>query len=738
MRNILDKWKSWKANKVQKDRLGTSLLFVLSFAFVLLIICFERGPVRWSLVFPEGEPAPRSFFAPFSVSILNEKTTNIQREAASRAVPDVYDIDTKLNDSLFSSLDETFSFFKQNKTSPSESLSWDRLKVNVSESNIRIFLGEDLEYLHQWTKNHIRRFLEQGVMDFARKMELLNEGKKTIIARGFPKSEKERVFSLKQVITPSEILSETEKIVGEQFSKNRKLRSALTAFTSQFLKPNLIFNEVETQLRQRRASSEVPEVFEDVKKNQMIIQKGTIVTSDISRKLDAIETRMVFKKVQKRVLGTGLIVCLSFLVLGCFLFYFEKETFRDWKKMVLIHALLIFVLLIERLALNIPYPFVFYLLPASVFPLALSLLLNRRIGFLSAAVISILNVLLTNFSMEVFLYSFLGGMVATYTAIGLRKRSQFLKVGSAMGLTHFFAIFGYNILQEVPLEEAMHLGVLGIVNGFLIAIPMLFIVLPILEHIFGLVTDITLLELSDLNHPLLRRLVMEAPGTYHHSLVVSSLAEAACEAIGANSLLARVGGYFHDIGKLEKPEYFTENQTDKQDDRHGKLSPSMSYLVIASHVKDGIELAKKYNLKEVIADFIPQHQGTCPVYYFYKKASNSSSPEDIKINIDDYRYPGPKPQLRETAVVLLADSVEAASRSLTNVTPLSIEDLVKDVINNKFIDGQLDECDLTLQDVRRIQESFVHNLIGIFHTRIQYPKSDAEPLWQKIVSRKTE
>ena len=390
---------------------------------------------------------------------------------------------------------------------------------------------------------------------------------------------------------------------------------------------------------------------------------------------------------------------------------------------MLILGLAVFLLALERCVLSIPAAFAHYLLPAAAYSIALSLLLNPRMGLVGAVMISVLNALLTNFNSEVFVYSLLGSVVATFASIGLRKRSQFLQVGSAIGLTNFFSIFSLNILNGVPIQEASHLGVFGIANGVLVTISLIFMLLPILEHLFGLVTDITLLELSDLNHPLLRRMVIEAPGTYHHSLVVSTLAETACEAIGANSLLARVGGYFHDIGKIEKAEYFTENQVDKQDDRHEKLSPSMSYLVIASHVKDGIELAKKYKLKEIIMDFIPQHQGTCPVYYFYKKATTTHARPDEKINIDDYRYPGPKPQSKETAVVLLADSVEAASRSLTNITPLSIEDLVKDVINGKLIDGQLDECDLTLRDLRKIQESFVANLMAIFHTRVSYPSA---------------
>lgn len=726
-----------KKNSRQAELLGKVTIFLVSYILAVFILCLDREPRQGVFLFPEGEPAARHVFAPFEISFPNEKATAFQKESASRVVPDVYDIDTKQNEAVFSALNEFFESLKQSKASPNQDILWDQIKVNLSNASVNAIMGEDIPFLQEWVKRTVKRFLDQGVMDFSRKMELVNEGKRMITVRGFSEGAKERLVVFRLLRTKNDAVQECEKLAQEDFSKNHKLRTALTELMDEVMISNLGFNEAETAARQKRAYNEAPAVIDEIKKGQMLVQRGSIVTPEIHRRLEAISAKQFSKQVQLKLLGIGLLVFLLYLVFGLFLRHFESATFASFKKLLLVHGLLLVVLMAERYALNMPYGYINYLLPACVYPLALSLLLNRRVGYFSAIVIAVFNALLTNFDTEVFLYSLLGSVIGTFSAIGLRKRSQFLMVSSSIGLANFVVIFSFNILAQVPFQEAVQLGTFGIVNGFVISMPILFLLLPLLEQLSGLTTDITLLELSDLNHPLLRRMVIEAPGTYHHSLVVSSLAESACEAIGANSLLARVGGYFHDIGKMEKPQYFTENTMNKQEDRHGKLSPSMSYLVIASHVKDGIELAKKHKLKPAIVDFIPQHQGTCPVYYFYKKASTNTD-QDEKINIDDYRYPGPKPQNKETAVVLLADSVEAASRSLTNITPSSIEDLVKDVINGKFIDGQLEECDLTLQDVRKIQESFVHNLIGIFHTRIQYPKSDAEPLWQKIVDRKTE
>jgi putative nucleotidyltransferase with HDIG domain len=246
-------------------------------------------------------------------------------------------------------------------------------------------------------------------------------------------------------------------------------------------------------------------------------------------------------------------------------------------------------------------------------------------------------------------------------------------------------------------------------------------ILPVFEYLFKTVTNISLLELADFNQPLLQRLILEAPGTYHHSLIVGNLSEAACGAVGAKALLARIGAYYHDIGKLFKPDYFSENQ-DMSRSKHDALTPSISKMVIMNHVKEGIDLARKHKLNPRIIDFIQQHHGKSLVYYFYQRALENIE-ENQEIKEEGFRYPGPKPNTKETAIVLLADSVEAAVRSLKEPSPANIKEAVHTVINNKFIDGQLDECDLTLKDMDKISAVFVHLLSGIHHSRITYPES---------------
>jgi putative nucleotidyltransferase with HDIG domain len=314
---------------------------------------------------------------------------------------------------------------------------------------------------------------------------------------------------------------------------------------------------------------------------------------------------------------------------------------------------------------------------------------------------------------------FTSGLFAGILVLGARKRMAIIRAGLIVGLLQALMVFFIDGFRFARPAWYVYIVANGIVSGFIVLG-----VLPIFEYLFKTVTSISLLELADFNHPILQRMILEAPGTYHHSLVVGNLSEAACGAVGANALLARIGAYYHDIGKLQKPDYFSENQNIKES-RHDSLTPTMSKLVIMNHVKEGVELAGRYRLNPRIIDFIIQHHGNSLVYYFYRRALESLE-EDQEIREEGFRYPGPKPSTKETAVVLLADSVEAAARALKEPTPAKIEELVHKIINNKFIDGQLDECDLTLKDLEKISALFIHILSGIYHGRITYPEGGAQ------------
>lgn len=335
-----------------------------------------------------------------------------------------------------------------------------------------------------------------------------------------------------------------------------------------------------------------------------------------------------------------------------------------------------------------------------------------------ASVITIFNSFAnTSHYLEILFLS--SGLLSGILVFGARRRNTIINAGVIIGLVQVLLFAFIEHFSFKNLSGYVFLLLNGIGSGIIAAG-----VLPIFEYLFGTVTNIKLLELADFNNPILNRLMLEAPGTYHHSLIVGNLSEAACKAVGANSLLARIGAYYHDIGKLQKPDYFTENQ-DIRFNVHETLAPNMSKMVIINHVREGVELAKKYHLNPCLIDFIQQHHGKSLVYFFYRRALENLE-DEREITEEGFRYPGPKPNTKETAVVLLADSVEAATRTLKDPSPAKIEEAAHKIINNKFIDGQLDECDLTLKDLELIANVFIHILSGIYHARIIYPEGRSE------------
>lgn len=427
----------------------------------------------------------------------------------------------------------------------------------------------------------------------------------------------------------------------------------------------------------------------------------------------------------------GINPIVALLIISAFVYLKFLEAKKP-KKTPTLHIMFLFVVGLTAI-LWIRYytnfsPF-FIPLPA-IAMLAIILLASLEIALLISLCLSIFAGFMFHVSLHLTLILFIGSVVAVLFSFRIRQRYQLIKagVGAGLAMAACWAVITYRNdigMWSIISPRVIPLFLNGIMSAFFVAGA-----LPIFEFLFGTVTNISLLELSDFNHPLLKRLVLEAPGTYHHSLLVGNLAEMAAEAVNANSLLARVGAYYHDIGKLEKPGYFSENQ-ERVLWRHEQLAASMSRLVIINHVKDGLGLAKKYKLNSAIIDFIEQHHGTSIVFYFYRRALEQLKDEQ-EVSEESFRYPGPKPQTKETAIVLLADSAEAACRALDEPNAQRIEEVVHTVINNKFIDGQLDECDLTLKDLHKIAGTFTRILSAIYHTRIEYPEPTSETTSQKF------
>jgi putative nucleotidyltransferase with HDIG domain len=374
-----------------------------------------------------------------------------------------------------------------------------------------------------------------------------------------------------------------------------------------------------------------------------------------------------------------------------------------------------------------------YLAPVTLAPLFLTILLGSGPGIFMALVVSFFSGVIHSGRLDVMVLSFLGSLVAIYGCQAIRLRAHVVRAGALSGAAVAVLALLIGVVEASPPEVTA----LQMLTGFATCTLCGFLVigmLPVFESLFGRTTDITLLELTDYNHPLLRRLQIEAPGTYHHSLVVANLAENAAAAIGANGLLARVCALFHDIGKMVKPEYFTENQRGSHNP-HDQRNPSMSALIIKSHVKEGVSLAQEHRLPKPVVDTIRQHHGTTLMQFFFTRARErlrgakgqitefpaEQVPEGV------YRYDGPKPQFRESAILHLADSVEACSRSLRKVTAQSVAEMVEEITEMRVADGQLDECPLTLEELSKIKGSFTFTLLNMLHGRVSYAQSSAAP-----------
>ncbi|MCM8770388.1 MAG: HDIG domain-containing protein [Candidatus Omnitrophica bacterium] len=422
------------------------------------------------------------------------------------------------------------------------------------------------------------------------------------------------------------------------------------------------------------------------------------------------------------ILKLNLIV--PFVLSSIFVFLKIASAFPPQRKYNILYPSLLFVIMLAVSILFLNYNISALFIPFSVMPMLLTILF----GDLVLAFLFTVGFSITFMSLSILFLSaeagftfgalaLVSGMTASLFVYKARRRSTILRAGLLVGLVQLFCFYVLERFSFYSWKTYVLIFLNGVISG-IITLPLLLL----FEYLFGVVTNLSLLELSDTrDNPLLRQMIIKAPGTYHHSLIVGNLSEAAAEAIGANALLARVGSYYHDIGKIEKAEYFIENQY-TQDSSHEALAPSMSKLIVMNHVKEGLDLAKKYKLNPAIADFIAQHHGTGLVYYFYRRALEESDLEG-EVKEDTYRYPGPKPRTKETAIVLLADSVEAASRALKTPTRAKIEELVHKIINNKFIDGQLDECELTLKDLEIISNTFIRILNSIYHVRVTYPEN---------------
>jgi putative nucleotidyltransferase with HDIG domain len=562
-----------------------------------------------------------------------------------------------------------------------------------------------------------------------------------------------------QAVRPQDILDVKEaksRLVAEinalDLSSRRK--GLLISLSFGFLAPNVSFNKAETEARQAQAQIEVEKVFYTLKKGRVLVRKGDEATSEAIRQVKIInQTLQVKRPWLAAVLGTFLLFGLLLLTLWFYLrsLLSQRTAFKYFLMMgVTVGLSLIFykilAALAELLSQNVRV-FLFadvesakYALPYQFGTLLFAFLTSNAVALIFAVLNGLLIGYLFGANYFLMLFSLIGGLAAIY---GIKyykrqKRTSTLRAGFfVVAPTNIFVILTYHLIRQQfagigPFAADILMGLTGGLFGAALA----FVLLPIYESIFRFVTQTKLLELTNSESEIFRKMAIEAPGSYHHSLIVASLAEPAAEAIKADSLLVKAGALYHDIGKLKMPEYFIENKK-RRADVHKGLAPSMSTLVIINHVKEGLEIARKEKLPEPIREIIEQHHGNSLVRYFYQKAQAQANPEMEKVGEETYRYPGPRPQTKEAAVVMLADSVEAASRSLKVRKEENLKRVIKEIFDNYLQDGQLDDCAFSLREMRAIAASFLATLERIYQPRVDYPgfefeavprkKSDKEP-----------
>ena len=497
----------------------------------------------------------------------------------------------------------------------------------------------------------------------------------------------------------------------------------------EFMKPNIIFDRETTERRQKARQDRVPRNKGIILKNERIVDANTRITADDLQKLHSLSVAIDIKAREEKGLDVALSYLGRILVIGIiisffftFLLTYRTTIFEDWK-MVLLLALIFTIevglayLFTQKLELSE------YLIPITVAAMVLTIMFDARIGFMGITSIILLVAILIGNNVEFMVTSMFTSSVGIFAVRQLRRRSQLFTAIFALVGSSALAIVSQGLFKGHPLPimgyDMMNLGVVAVLSPIVT-----YGLIGILEVSFSITTNLTLIELLDFQHPLLKRLQHEANGTFNHSIVVGNLAEACADAIGANSLLCRVGAYYHDLGKMARPEYFIENQYSGKN-KHDSLTPVMSAKIIKNHVTEGLNLAKEYGLPNIVSDFIPMHHGTTRVEYFYRKALEEAG--DGKVNEKQFQYPGPKPNSKETGILMICEAVEAAVRSIQKPDIMKIEEMIDKIVDMRINAGQLSECPLTMDELTRIKGNvdgttgLLPVLRGIYHIRIEYP-----------------
>lgn len=573
-----------------------------------------------------------------------------------------------------------------------------------------------LAELRTTIENILRDYYRTGILSKS-KQELIHD---EIAVR---RNADEVLAPVDRFMDMSEANTKFDEAINERLAEDSPELTATLKVGSMHIRPNIIYDEEETDRLRQVAREEVPRTIGFVLENERIINRHERITEETKLRLDSFRRAKAERggviNIWLQYVGKALHVSIVLLLFGVYFFLFRKNIFHDNAKLSLIALIILMQSFFAyiSLAVNVDAP-VEYLIFVPAAAMLLTIMFDSRLAFYGTVIIALLVGGIRGNDYTIMLVSVIGGALAAYTVRDIKHRTQIFRSMLFIFIGYAVSIIALGLERfETPMAMVYEVTFAG-ANALFSPI-LTFGLLIFFERVWRITTDLTLLELSDFNHPLLKELSQKAPGTFHHSLVMGSLAETAAEVINANTILARVGAYYHDVGKSLKPEYFIENQMGFKN-RHDKLTPRMSSLILISHVKDGYELGKKHNLPKEILEFIPMHHGTTLISYFYNRALEQKTDKDV-INEDDYRYPGPKPQTKETGIVMLADAVEAATRSIDEPSIAKLKATIDGIIKSRFEEGELDECELTFKDLNHIREAFFKVLVGIHHPRIKYP-----------------
>ncbi|MFP4315666.1 MAG: HD family phosphohydrolase [Desulfovibrionales bacterium] len=708
------------------------------FCLLSLLAVAALGGVNFgptAKVYLAGEIAGQDIAAHENLLIEDQESTARKRETVGEMQPPVFD----LSMDPFQEIQRETLFILDDVAGIDEAeinkKRWEiaeRLNSEITLQSIEIW--QKPEFAVIFARNFLPVLSDAYSRGVVQDRQFLRTYKHGIQVRRLGTGEEFLIMDFSEVPDLDTFRNLLDELMREELNLKLRARKAVFELIGPFLRPNLILNQEVTQRRIQEVQSAVDPVFYHIKKGEVVVRQGERVSEEQQRKLMAllVDTPGLFRPYD----SMGHFLVFAFLFLGILYssaHHFESRGLTNRDYFLFSAIILTFAILAKFLDisgegfskgfLHLNPDTVPYSLPIAGAIGLLSLFFPKGLCILGGLLLSYVATTMVGGGMQLFLFFFVGGYLNVYLLRATGNRTQVLK--SVIPLT-----LGLLILwAAINLPESrgqVHLLTEGIfvTSGAVLSLFVLLAFSPIVEYVFGYTSRFKLMELMDLEQPLLQDLMVKAPGTYHHSLIVANLVEAGARAIGANGLLVKVAALYHDIGKLKNPDYFIENQFGGKN-KHNKLAPSMSALILTSHVKKGVEMARAHKLGPEITDLIQQHHGTSLISFFYSKAKETRK-GDSEIREEDFRYPGPKPQTKEAGLILLADQIEASSRTLVDPTPSRIKGHIKNMITKVYSEGQLDESELTLRDMHQLNEVFSRILTGIFHHRVEYPKVEAK------------